>query len=146
MDKINPETMCIEISLTKTIKITPFKITIVMGTLFGSEELRLPDGKVMGVASKQLAQDLGLQPNSKISPSRLIHDPNAIRFFIMVMTNTLLLPTIDFYIMQKDAYLENDLATVECGVRQVCISVLRTHCGGVLVLHTPSGDRDDIIA
>ncbi|KAF0928449.1 hypothetical protein E2562_003261 [Oryza meyeriana var. granulata] len=104
MDKLNPETMCIEISPTKNIKITPLKISIVMGTPFGNE-LRLPDRKIMGPASIQLAQDLSLQPNAKISPSRLIQeirerkdDPTAVRFFIIVMTNTLLLPITDFYI------------------------------------------------
>ncbi|KAF0933138.1 hypothetical protein E2562_014128 [Oryza meyeriana var. granulata] len=61
----------------------------------------------------------GLQPNAKISPLRLIweirerkDDPNAVRFFIMVMRNKLFLPTTNFYIMQKDAYLGNDLARV----------------------------------
>ncbi|KAF0904048.1 hypothetical protein E2562_031563 [Oryza meyeriana var. granulata] len=44
MDKINPKTMCIEISPTKTIKITPLKISIVMGTPFGGDELWLPNG------------------------------------------------------------------------------------------------------
>ncbi|KAF0888024.1 hypothetical protein E2562_009607, partial [Oryza meyeriana var. granulata] len=52
-----------------------------------------------------------------ISPSRLIReirerkdDPNAARFFIMVMTNKLLFLTTNFYVTQKDAYLGNDLA------------------------------------
>ncbi|KAF0929589.1 hypothetical protein E2562_022787 [Oryza meyeriana var. granulata] len=98
-------------------EITPLKISIVMGTPFGGEELRLADGKFMGVVSKQLARDLGLQPNAKISRSRLIHEirekknnPNAVHFFIMVMTNKLLLPTTDFYVTHKDAYLGKDLA------------------------------------
>uniref|UniRef100_A0A0E0LTS5 Uncharacterized protein n=1 Tax=Oryza punctata TaxID=4537 RepID=A0A0E0LTS5_ORYPU len=84
MDKINPDTMCIEIDPTKIIKITPLKVSLVMGTPVGGEELRLPEHKVMGVAMRRLARDLGLQPTDKISATRLISeikqrkdDPNA---------------------------------------------------------------------
>uniref|UniRef100_A0A0E0LNM1 Uncharacterized protein n=1 Tax=Oryza punctata TaxID=4537 RepID=A0A0E0LNM1_ORYPU len=117
LTRINLDTMCIEIDPTKIIKITPLKVSLVMGTPVGGEELRLPEHKVMGVAMRRLARDLGLQPTDKISATRLISeikqrkdDPNTVRLFITILTSKLLLPTSDHYITPKDAYLGSDLS------------------------------------
>uniref|UniRef100_A0A0E0AXA1 Ubiquitin-like protease family profile domain-containing protein n=1 Tax=Oryza glumipatula TaxID=40148 RepID=A0A0E0AXA1_9ORYZ len=119
MDRTDPKTMTIQISENKKIAITPWKISIVLGTPFGGEPLQYPDKKCMAAAFAQLANELGVPPSSNISvpmlKSKLEHrkdDPTAVRFFIMILTNKLLLPSTSFYITKKDAWLGMDLSRV----------------------------------
>lgn len=119
MDRTDPKTMTIQISENKKIAITPWKISIVLGTPFGGEPLQYPDKKYMAAAFAQLANELGVPPSSNISvpmlKSKLEHrkdDPTAVRFFIMILTNKLLLPSTSFYITKKDAWLGMDLSRV----------------------------------
>uniref|UniRef100_A0A0E0KP00 Ubiquitin-like protease family profile domain-containing protein n=1 Tax=Oryza punctata TaxID=4537 RepID=A0A0E0KP00_ORYPU len=90
-----------------------------MGTPFGGEPLQYPDHKRMSDAFSQLANELGVDASSRISAEMLLQelkqqkdDPNAVRFFIMILTNKLLLPSTKFYISTKDAWLGMDLCTV----------------------------------
>uniref|UniRef100_A0A0E0D2I7 Ubiquitin-like protease family profile domain-containing protein n=1 Tax=Oryza meridionalis TaxID=40149 RepID=A0A0E0D2I7_9ORYZ len=119
MDRTDPKTMIIQISENKKIAITPWKISIVLGTPFGGEPLQYPDKKCMAAAFAQLANELGVPPSSNISvpmlKSELEHrkdDPTAVWFFIMILTNKLLLPSTSFYITKKDAWLGMDLSRV----------------------------------
>uniref|UniRef100_I1PU28 Uncharacterized protein n=1 Tax=Oryza glaberrima TaxID=4538 RepID=I1PU28_ORYGL len=67
MDRTDPKTMTIQISENKKIAITPWKISIVLGTPFGGEPLQYPDKKCMAAAFAQLANELGVPPSSNIS-------------------------------------------------------------------------------
>uniref|UniRef100_A0A0E0JHX3 Ubiquitin-like protease family profile domain-containing protein n=2 Tax=Oryza punctata TaxID=4537 RepID=A0A0E0JHX3_ORYPU len=119
MDRTDPETMTIQIADNKKIAITPWKVSIVMGTPFGGEPLQYPDHKRMSDAFSQLANELGVDSSSSISAEMLLQelkqrkdDPSAARFFIMILTNKLLLPSTKFYISTKDAWLGMDLCRV----------------------------------
>uniref|UniRef100_A0A0E0M2A8 Ubiquitin-like protease family profile domain-containing protein n=1 Tax=Oryza punctata TaxID=4537 RepID=A0A0E0M2A8_ORYPU len=119
MDRTDPETMTIQIADNKKIAITPWKVSIVMGTPFGGEPLQYPDHKHMSDAFSQLANELGVDSSSRISAEMLLQelkqrkdDPSAVRLFIMILTNKLLLPSTKFYISTKDAWLGMDLCRV----------------------------------
>uniref|UniRef100_A0A0E0M774 Ubiquitin-like protease family profile domain-containing protein n=1 Tax=Oryza punctata TaxID=4537 RepID=A0A0E0M774_ORYPU len=124
MDRTDPETMCISIDDDRKIQITPRTVQLVLGTPLGGKDIVIPSNKVVRSTYDKITDELGIPCDGRISAKMLIgvikhrqDDPNAVRFFVMILMSKLLLPTTDFYIPKSDlVYVDNLLRPKEIGI------------------------------
>lgn len=119
MDRTDPDTMCISLDDDRKIQITPRIVQLVMGTPLGGKDIVIPPKKVVRIVHDRIVEELGLARNVRLTPKMLIEaikqrkdDPRAVRFFVMVLMSTLLIPTTDFYIPKDYVWLAADLDRV----------------------------------
>uniref|UniRef100_A0A0D3HBA7 Ubiquitin-like protease family profile domain-containing protein n=1 Tax=Oryza barthii TaxID=65489 RepID=A0A0D3HBA7_9ORYZ len=119
MDRTDPDTMCISLDDDRKIQITPRIVQLVMGTPLGGKDIVIPPKKVVRIVHDRIVEELGLARNVRLTPKILIEaikqwkdDPGAVRFFVMVLMSTLLIPTTDFYIPKDYVWLAADLDRV----------------------------------
>uniref|UniRef100_A0A0E0KG59 Aminotransferase-like plant mobile domain-containing protein n=1 Tax=Oryza punctata TaxID=4537 RepID=A0A0E0KG59_ORYPU len=119
MDRTDPETMCISIDDDRKIQITPATVQLVMGTPLGGKDIVIPSNKVVRSTYDKITDELGIPRDGQISAKMLIgvikrrkDDPNAVRFFVMILMSKLLLPTTDFYIPKSDVWVASNLDRV----------------------------------
>uniref|UniRef100_A0A0E0LK37 Ubiquitin-like protease family profile domain-containing protein n=1 Tax=Oryza punctata TaxID=4537 RepID=A0A0E0LK37_ORYPU len=113
MDRTDPETMTISIDDDRKIQITPRTAQLVLGTPLGGKDIVIPSNKVVRSTYDKITDELGIPRDGRISAKMLISDdPNAVRFFVMILMSKLLLPTTDFYIPKSDVWVASDLDRV----------------------------------
>uniref|UniRef100_A0A0E0JXI3 Uncharacterized protein n=1 Tax=Oryza punctata TaxID=4537 RepID=A0A0E0JXI3_ORYPU len=105
MDRTDPETI--------KIQITPRTAQLVLGTPLGGKDIVIASNKVVRSTYDKITDELGIPRDGRISAKMLIgDDPNAVRFFVMILMSKLLLPTTDFYIPKSDVWVASDLDRV----------------------------------
>uniref|UniRef100_A0A0E0M7F3 Ubiquitin-like protease family profile domain-containing protein n=1 Tax=Oryza punctata TaxID=4537 RepID=A0A0E0M7F3_ORYPU len=119
MDRTDPETMTISIDDDRKIQITPRTVQLVLGTPLGGKDIVNPANKVVRSTYDKITDELGIPRDGRISAKMLIgvikrrqDDPNAVRFFVMILMSKLLLPTTDFYVPKSDVWVASDLDRV----------------------------------
>uniref|UniRef100_A0A0E0KFL8 Uncharacterized protein n=1 Tax=Oryza punctata TaxID=4537 RepID=A0A0E0KFL8_ORYPU len=82
----------------------------------GGKDIMIPSNKVVRSTYNKITDELGIPRDGRISAKMLIgvikrrrDDPNAVRFFVMILMSKLLLPTTDFYIPKSDVWVASDL-------------------------------------
>uniref|UniRef100_A0A0E0L8H0 Ubiquitin-like protease family profile domain-containing protein n=1 Tax=Oryza punctata TaxID=4537 RepID=A0A0E0L8H0_ORYPU len=119
MDRTDLETMCISIDDDRKIQITTRTVQLVLGTPLGGKDIVIPSNKVVRSTYDKISDELGIPRDGRISAKMLIgvikhrqDDPDAVRFFVMILMSKLLLPTTDFYIPKSDVWVASDLDRV----------------------------------
>uniref|UniRef100_A0A0E0LYF8 Ubiquitin-like protease family profile domain-containing protein n=1 Tax=Oryza punctata TaxID=4537 RepID=A0A0E0LYF8_ORYPU len=119
MDRTDPETMTISIDDDRKIQITPCTVQLVLGTPLRGKDIVIPSNKVVRSTYDKITDELGIPRDGRISAKMLIgvikrrqDDPNAVRFFVMILMSKLLLPTTDFYIPKSDVWVASNLDRV----------------------------------
>ncbi|KAG2563889.1 hypothetical protein PVAP13_8KG371800 [Panicum virgatum] len=123
-DRLDPNSMVIELGKNRGIHVTPFAVKQVLGILDSDEDLPLQTNNHASKALSKLKIMLGLEESHDLHASHLqkilkddlelcsnlIDDETAIRFFFIIASNKLLFPSIDNNIRCKDIYLTRDLS------------------------------------
>jgi len=123
-DRLDPNSMVIELGKNRGIHVTPFAVKQVLGIPDSGEDLPLQTNNHASKALSKLkimldleeSQDLHASHLQKILKddlelcSNLIDDETAIRFFFIIASNKLLFPSTDNNIRCKDIYLTRDLS------------------------------------
>ncbi|KAF0915751.1 hypothetical protein E2562_038638 [Oryza meyeriana var. granulata] len=116
---IDPDTMIINISDEKKLAITPRTVHNVLGIPIGEEKISYPDYTAAKQAYQSLCEELNVDVKSNITYERLVNeikqrpdDAEAVRFFIMILINKLLIPTTSLHIIGMNAYLAIDLSGI----------------------------------
>uniref|UniRef100_A0A0E0M5Y0 Ubiquitin-like protease family profile domain-containing protein n=1 Tax=Oryza punctata TaxID=4537 RepID=A0A0E0M5Y0_ORYPU len=97
----------------------PRTVQLVLGTPLGGKDIVIPANKVVRSTYDKITYELGIPRDGRISAKMLIgvikrrqDDPNAVRFFVMILMSKLLLPTTDFYVPKSDVWVASDLDRV----------------------------------
>ncbi|KAG2564687.1 hypothetical protein PVAP13_7NG085300 [Panicum virgatum] len=123
-DRLDPNSMVIELGKNRGIHVTPFAMKQVLGIPDSDEDLPLQTNNHASKALSKLKIMLGLEECQDLHASHLqkilkddlelcsnlIDDETAIRFFFIIASNKLLFPSTDNNIRCKDIYLTRDLS------------------------------------
>jgi len=123
-DRLDPNSMVIELGKNRGIHVTPFAVKQVLGIPDSGEDLPLQTNNHASKALSKLKIMLGLEESQDLHASHLqkilkddlelcsnlIDDETAIRFFFIIASNKLLFPSTDNNIRCKDIYLTRDLS------------------------------------
>lgn len=117
MDRLDPDTLTLDIGNGKPLKITRHSIQCVLGLPNRGKRIAAPDKHKQKEALSNLRQKLGLEPGADVKVQDLITwlkkgdtDQFSVRCFIMVLLGKLLVPGTSDFITGKEAALTEDMA------------------------------------
>ena len=116
MDRLDPDTLTLDIGNGKRLKITRHSIQCVLGLPNRGRRIVAPDKHKQKEALSNLKRKLGIEPGGDVKVKDLTNwiekgetDPFSIRCFIMILLGKLLVPGTSDYITGKEAALTEDM-------------------------------------
>ncbi|KAM0878951.1 hypothetical protein ACQ4PT_034530 [Festuca glaucescens] len=119
MDRLDPDTLILDIGNGKPLKITRHSIQCVLGLPNRGKRMVAPDKHKQKEALSNLKQKLGIEAGADVKVQDLITwlqkgdtDPFSVRCFIMILLGKLLVPGTSDFITGKEAALTEDMASL----------------------------------